>query len=618
MPLSDLHGGSQVWSEMRIWFQETVVVVEEEVPAPKMEPEPEAEMETDSSLPLCIGPGCSKHALPDSVYCGTDCILQHAAQTMKSLSGTKVPKSRGRPPRKAATAKLTAKGQRLGKVSQRSAGRPEEEGEEEEEGDGRQKEAASPLACDPRLTEVQATSIPSKFCTASNKDSKQIEADSEAVAPLNRPPQDPSTDAPPSSGPVTEPSPPQADTQGKAKKSLNTGGVSKKQSLDSAPSIPATSAKSSLSPAPEAPSTSASRHHETGALRVSKTSFVIPKKQPGPRPSPSQVPASSSGLKPSSAPTLLNETRNLPVSPAPIAPSSRPSQPNTQVRQSIQRSLTSILFKRVCDCEDLEVSESEVGKLVTSIEMEMFDIFRNTDSKYMNKYRTIMFNLKDPRNKGLLYRVVRGEISPFRLARMSQKDMQATKAPEPSIKETTEVKAAAAKAPSLLQKPEAVKVDLPSLNPSRSDRNTEQKRSLPPPLKPRPNQPSQNSSVPDILSCMLKDTTSEHKTHLFDLKCKICTGQIPAEEEEEPVHKKPKVSETRDKREYGQSCYTSPAEASWRGCAGDDSPLRAPPDSPDMDSPTSPLMDPSSRLTIDSPALSIMESPASPVMDSPA
>lgn len=45
------------------------------------------------------------------------------------------------------------------------------------------------------------------------------------------------------------------------------------------------------------------------------------------------------------------------------------------------------------------MSESEVAKLVASIEMEMFDIFRNTDSKYMNKYRTIMFNLKDPKNK---------------------------------------------------------------------------------------------------------------------------------------------------------------------------------------------------------------------------
>lgn len=45
------------------------------------------------------------------------------------------------------------------------------------------------------------------------------------------------------------------------------------------------------------------------------------------------------------------------------------------------------------------MSDSDAAKLVASIETEMFDIFRNTDSKYMNKYRTIMFNLKDPRNK---------------------------------------------------------------------------------------------------------------------------------------------------------------------------------------------------------------------------
>jgi len=43
-----------------------------------------------------------------------------------------------------------------------------------------------------------------------------------------------------------------------------------------------------------------------------------------------------------------------------------------------------------------------------------------------------------PLSQGLLFRVIRGEISPFRLVRMSQKDMQATKVPEPA-KETPEV-----------------------------------------------------------------------------------------------------------------------------------------------------------------------------------
>ncbi|XP_044068420.1 uncharacterized protein LOC122883584 [Siniperca chuatsi] len=601
---------AEVHEEQQALKETVVVVEEEEAPVLRPEPEPKAEMETDSALSLCIGPGCSKQALPDSVYCGTICILQHAAITMKTLSGPKVPKSRGRTQRKAATARPTADGQGSGRMSKRLAGKAEEEGEEEEmkEDDGGQKEAASPLACDPSLTEVQATSIPSsKFYTASKEDSKQVEADSEDVTPSKQSPEDTSTDAAPSSQSATELAPPQSHSQEKAKEPVNSG-VSKQQSAKSDTHIPPNPAKPSLSPTTQSPSTSAPRHHETGALMVTKTTYVIPKKQSGPQPPSSHVSASASCQKPSSAPTLMNETRNLLVPPAPSAPSSRPSQPNNQVRQSIQRSLTSILIKRVCDCEDLEMSESEVAKLVASIEMEMFDIFRNTDSKYMNKYRTIMFNLKDPRNKGLLYRVVHGEISPFRLVRMSQKDMQATKASEPSPKETAEVKDAAAKATSLLQRPEAVKVDLPSLNPARADRSMEHKKSLPAPaLKTRTSQPSQGSAVPDILACMLKDTTSEHKAHLFDLKCKICTGQRLEGDEEEPAKKKPKGSETRYKY-----------EPSWRKSAGDDSPLRAPPDSPDMDSPTSSLMDPSSHLTIDSPILTIVESPASPIMDSPA
>lgn len=61
-----------------------------------------AEMETDSSLPQCIGPGCSMYALPDSVYCGTDCILRHAAATMKTLSDSQETNAEQRPQRRAA------------------------------------------------------------------------------------------------------------------------------------------------------------------------------------------------------------------------------------------------------------------------------------------------------------------------------------------------------------------------------------------------------------------------------------------------------------------------------------------------------------------------------------
>uniref|UniRef100_A0A665V1Z3 Death-inducer obliterator 1-like n=2 Tax=Echeneis naucrates TaxID=173247 RepID=A0A665V1Z3_ECHNA len=578
---------------------------EEEAAAMKLGTEPEPESEMESSLPLCIGPQCSKEALPDSVYCGTDCILQHAAVTMKTLSVAKAPKSRIRSQRKAVAARPSEKGQRSVRMSKRLAGKAEESEEEDmKEDDGGNEDGAAPITCNPSLTEVQTTSIPSsKFYTASQKDNKKVTADSEDLSPSTQSPEDNSTDAVSTSEPVSEPATPQIDSLEKAKEPVDSD-VSQQQSSENDPSTPSTPANSNPSQFTQS-TTSATRHHETGALIVTKTAYVIPKKQSGPQ--PQSVSTSASSQKSSSAPTLLNETRNLPVPPAPSAPSSRPSQPNNQVRQSIQRSLTSILFKRVSDCEDLEMSESDAAKLVANVEMEMFDIFQNTDSKYMNKYRTIMFNIKDPKNKGLLYRVVRGEISPFRLVRMSQKDMQATKAPEPSPKETPEVKDAAAKTTNLQLKPEAVKVDLPSLNPARLDRRSnkrpdstvisqEQKKSLPATAVKTRTLSIQGNATPDVLMCMLKDTTSEHKTHLFDLKCKICTGQIPSPEEEEPAKKKPKVSETREKH-----------ESYCRKSAEDDSPLHAPPDSPDMDS-----------SMLHSPVLTIAESPASPIMDSPA
>ncbi|XP_077368807.1 uncharacterized protein LOC144013606 isoform X1 [Festucalex cinctus] len=562
---------------------------------PEAGTEPEGEMETDCSGPMCIGPGCSKPALQESVYCGNDCIVQHATVTMKSFSDTNVSNPRGQLQKKAPAVMPTAKGQSSSRVSARLAVKAEEHAKEEElmEVDGSQTEETSSIACDPTLTGVQATPQPSpKFYTASSKECKQNEDET----PQEEKSEDPSTDACPSPQPVSEPVVAQSNSESiKSHTSVETT----EESDSSIPPIKTSD--------PQSQTTLKSEHNETKAVLNSLTSYVIPKKQSGLQPSSSHMAASSQ--KPP-VPALLNETRNLPVPPAPSAPPSRPSQPNNQVRQSIQRSLTSILYKRVCDCEELDMSESDAAKLVASIEVEMFDIFRNTDSKYMNKYRTIMFNLKDPKNKGLLYRVVQGDISPFRLVRMSQKDMQATKAPDHNMKDASGGKDAAAKAPSLLQQPEAVKVDLSCLNITKPDkRPVGNKRNLSTPTpKNRISEPSKRSALPDVLTCMLKDTTSEHKAHLFDLKCKICTGQIG---EDEPPSKKNKASESSEK-----------PSSWWRKSAGDDSPLRAPPDLPDspdssdFDYSSSSNFDPSSRLVIDTSDFAVVESPASPVKDS--
>uniref|UniRef100_A0AAV2LZL3 TFIIS central domain-containing protein n=1 Tax=Knipowitschia caucasica TaxID=637954 RepID=A0AAV2LZL3_KNICA len=626
----------------------------------------------------------------ESVYCGSDCIMQHAAATIKNLSVPKSPKTRARAQRKAAPPQPPAKSQRASRASKRLANRevPEESVEEEEK-----PESHSSQTCNPSITEAQATQ-----CNASTVEDLGVtteaseavtQASAEAMAPVSVPPLKDSTPSlrnlpplkdstsiaktipplkdftptlrnlpplkdststaktiPPlkdftpisknvpqpkedslKSKPVPEPTQPPPE---KAKDSPSNKNISKlssakvnspKMSEATTPTKAAHSqaatkqTKPAETPSPTLP---VSRMHQTGAIVVKKTAYVIPKKAPPPQPPANQVPAppiQGPAKKPSPAPAVQTETRNLPVPPAPSAPSSRlPSQPNNQVRQSIQRSLVGILFKRVCDSEELDMSENDVGKLVTNIETEMFNIFRNTDSKYMNKYRTIMFNLKDPKNKGLLYRLVQGEISPFRLVRMSQKDMQAIQLPEPTVKE---VKAAPCGAGSL-QKPEPVKLDLRSLIQTRSDRtkNVPQQalRKTEPIVKSKTTTQSSKAigTAADILTCMLKDTTSDHHKHLFDVKCKICTGQMPQEDVAEPVQKKLKLSE--DKR-----------EPLWKR-SKEDSPLRAPPDSPDMDSfmphMGSPVLtiveSPVSPTTQDSPASPILDTPASPVMESPA
>lgn len=155
----------------------------------------------------------------------------------------------------------------------------------------------------------------------------------EAVAPLNRSLEDSAADVAPPSQPVGEPETPKEP-------------VGSSLSSDTNPCSPPSTEQSCQAAGSETPSTSVQSHHETGALTVGKKAFVIPKKPPAPQPSSSPALASSSGLKPPPTPALLNETRNLLVPPAPSAPSSRPSQPNNQIRQSIQKSLVSILMKR--------------------------------------------------------------------------------------------------------------------------------------------------------------------------------------------------------------------------------------------------------------------------------
>lgn len=161
------------------------------------------------------------------------------------------------------------------------------------------------------------------------------------AAALNASADDSAAHVAPSSQPAGEAETPQGRSS-ETPKEPNNGGVS----AATRPSSPPSTEQACQLTVSEAPSTSVPSHHQSEALTVRKKAFIIPKKPPAPQPPSSPALPSTSGQKPSPAPAPVNETRNLLVPPAPSAPSSRPSQPNNQIRQSIQKSLVSILVKR--------------------------------------------------------------------------------------------------------------------------------------------------------------------------------------------------------------------------------------------------------------------------------
>lgn len=73
--------------------EERAAVREQDVAEERAKAQEDDTVETakeKDDAPKCIGPGCSNDALPESVYCGHQCIIRHAAAAMHGLSEPKV------------------------------------------------------------------------------------------------------------------------------------------------------------------------------------------------------------------------------------------------------------------------------------------------------------------------------------------------------------------------------------------------------------------------------------------------------------------------------------------------------------------------------------------------
>ncbi|XP_047397513.1 death-inducer obliterator 1 isoform X2 [Sciurus carolinensis] len=498
----------------------------------------------------CIGPGCCSVAQPDSVYCSNDCILKHAAATMRFLSSGKEQKPRPKEKVKIKPEKLNLPkcsvqaGIKLSSVHKRPAPEKRENlakkmmvapSRSEALGKEAPCESSTPSwASDHNYNAVKpekTVALSPPLLCKSVKEDRRAEDRAVAAAAASR------KTAPPGSSVGRQPSP-RSLVPKKPPPFTNVAGA--KPAFKKSPS----GFKGTI---PKRPWLSVTQSGASAARPAGPTPIAMAaasKKSPGSaalvgairKPVATSVPAASP------APGRIGV-----ANPA-------PSQPNSQIRQNIRRSLKEILWKRVNDSDDLVMTENEVGKIALHIEKEMFNLFQVTDNRYKSKYRSIMFNLKDPKNQGLFHRVLREEISLSKLVRMKPEElvskelsMWKERPAKPVMDSRTKLHNESKKT---TVKPEAIPDMEDSPPVSDSDEQQESVRAAP-----------EKSAAPllDVFSSMLKDTTSQHRAHLFDLNCKICTGQLPSAEDE-PAPKKQKLSASAKKEDLKPKYDNSPLD----------------------------------------------------------
>nr|DBA26402.1 TPA: hypothetical protein GDO54_010671 [Pyxicephalus adspersus] len=239
-------------------------------------------------------------------------------------------------------------------------------------------------------------------------------------------------------------------------------------------------------------------------------------------------------------------------------PNSSPSTPKPsvdQIRQSVRQSLKDILLKRLSESSS-KIPEERATKVSVKIEKELFSFYRDTDSKYKNKYRSLMFNLKDPKNNVLYKRVLRGDITPVHLIKMTPEELASKELAAWRQRENRHTIEMIEKEQREVERRPITKIthkgeieiesDAPIKEPEVMDTEESVVKTV------EKEEESHKDKDPPAESA--SDTTSQHKNHLFDLNCKICTGRMaPPAEDMSPKKVKVSMGTVRKQSEESES-----------------------------------------------------------------
>ncbi|XP_048793815.1 PHD finger protein 3 isoform X3 [Lagopus muta] len=237
-----------------------------------------------------------------------------------------------------------------------------------------------------------------------------------------------------------------------------------------------------------------------------------------------------------------NEKGPISTAHLPTVPASKPSA--DQIRHSVKQSLKEILMKRLTD-SSLKIPEERAAKVATRIERELFSFFRDTDSKYKNKYRSLMFNLKDPKNNILFKKVLKGEVTPDHLIKMSPEELASKELAAWRQRENRHTIEMIEKEQREVERRPITKIthkgeiEIESETPMKEQEVMEIQEPNTMKLHEKSEEAEKDKEGNESAS---PDTTSQHKNHLFDLNCKICIGRMAPPTDDDLSAKKVKVS----------------------------------------------------------------------------
>ncbi|XP_030045191.1 PHD finger protein 3-like, partial [Microcaecilia unicolor] len=202
---------------------------------------------------------------------------------------------------------------------------------------------------------------------------------------------------------------------------------------------------------------------------------------------------------------------------------STPKPSVDQIRQSVRQSLKEILLKRL-SASASKIPEERATKVAAKIERELFSFYRDTDSKYKNKYRSLMFNLKDPKNNVLYKRVLKGEITPDHLIRMSPEELASRELAAWRQRENRHTIEMIEKEQREVERRPITKITHKGEIEIESETSVkEQEVMVVEDPSNKPVEKMEEIHKDEDHTESTTDTTTQHKNHLFDLNCKVCT-----------------------------------------------------------------------------------------------